>query len=98
MIAFVGDWTGAHSNAVEACFIEPRPRCVMLFFIPSSERFNFDLADELVKLNARLMKDFNVGMVETHQIPENELDQFLNYSMAKQIYGQPRKPHNAVEA
>jgi hypothetical protein len=90
LIAHVQNWAEGHKTSVSACFIEPRPRCVMLFFVPASTSFDFDLADELVELNARLMKDFNVGMVETHQIPERELDRFLNRDVARQIYADPR--------
>jgi hypothetical protein len=98
LIAFVSDWTKNHSTTVEACFIEPRPRCVMLVFVPISKSFNFELADELVELNAKLIKDFNVGMVEIHQIPQDELGHFLDPSAARLIYGDPRKTHIAVEA
>ena len=69
----------------------------MLFFVPASKCFDFDLADEMVQLNAKLMKDFNVGMVETHQIPPADLDRFLNLGMARQIYGDPRKSYREVE-
>lgn len=98
LIGHVVEWTSGHAKSVSACFIEPRPRCIMLFFVPVSSGFDFDLADELVQLNAKLMKDFNVGMIETHQIPERELDRFLNHAVARQIYGDQRRPHNAVEA
>jgi hypothetical protein len=98
LIALVMDWAKEHSKSVDACYIEPRPRCIMLFFVPVSASFDFDLADELVVLNAKLIKNFNVGMVETHQIPSSELDRFLNPPMARQIYGESRKPHSPVEA
>ena len=98
LIAYVTQWTEQHSKKVDACFIEPRPRCIMLFFVPISKSFDFDLADDLVQLNAKVIKDFNVGMVETHQIPYSELERFLNPSMAKQIYGEPRQSHSPVEA
>ena len=98
LIERVAAWTKEHSESIESCFIEPRARCIMLFFVPTSQSFNFDLADELVALNSKLIKDFNVGMVETHQIPGTELDRFINPPMAKQIYGNPREPHNPVEA
>jgi hypothetical protein len=98
MMSFVAQWAKEHSASVDACFIEPRPRCTMLFFVPKSAHFDFDLADELVKLNVQVVKDFNVGMVETHQIPDSELDRFLNPPMARQIYGDPRTPRSTVEA
>jgi hypothetical protein len=98
LIEFVSEWTKKKTASVEACYIEPRPRCIMLFFVPVSKSFDFDLATDLVELNAKLIKDFNVGMVEIHQIPRGELDRFLNPSMAKQIYGESRKPHQTVEA
>jgi hypothetical protein len=98
LMEFVKQWIEGHSKSIQSCFIEPRPRCIMLFFVPASKRFDFDLADELVALNAKLIKDFNVGMVEIHQIPESELDRFLNLPMAKLVYGDTREPHITVEA
>jgi hypothetical protein len=97
MVRFVSEWTEKHQDSVAACFVEPRPRCTMLFFVPKSSHFDFDLADELVQLNAQVVKDFNVGMVETHQIPRDELDRFLNPEMSKQIYGEQQQPHHPVE-
>jgi hypothetical protein len=96
LIHFVTAWTEKRAASITSCFVEPRPRCIMLFFVPASDSFDFDLADELVKLNSRLIKDFNVGLVETHQIPESELDRFLNPPMAKQIYGNAGQSHNPV--
>ncbi len=97
MIAHATKWIEVHSASVEACFIEPRLRCIMLFFVPVSDRFDFDLADDLVELNVETIKNFNVGMVESHQVTFNELDRFLNLPMARQIYGDLGKSHRAVE-
>jgi hypothetical protein len=98
MLQHVRQWTQNRKEAVRACFCVPRGTRVVLFFIPTSGQFNFDLADQLAKLNGELVKQFNVGMVEVGQIPWDELDRFLDPTKAKQIYGEQPGSHQAVEA
>jgi hypothetical protein len=72
---------------VRAAFCAPRGTRTVLFFIPVSDRFDFDLADELTVLNMELVNKFNIGMVEVRQIPWDEIDRFLDPGSARQVYG-----------
>ncbi|MGB7158801.1 MAG: hypothetical protein WBD40_12080 [Tepidisphaeraceae bacterium] len=98
MLRHVEGWASEHADKVVECFAMPRDARVVLFVIPSSPHYDFDLADELVELNTHLMKAFNIGMVELHQVPEAEVERFLDPSHAKRIYGRPGEARPAVEA
>jgi len=69
-----------------------------VFVIPCGDQFNFDLADELASLNIHLVRKYNVGMVELHQIPFDEIDRFVDPATAKWVYGQQPTTHSSVEA
>jgi hypothetical protein len=86
MLEFVHKWSKA--KPVRSCFCIPRGAKLMLFFVPKTESFDFDLADELTTLNGKIHTDFGVGTVETRQIPWNEIERFLDVGMAKLVYGE----------
>lgn len=98
MFGKVRDWIQERPGRVRSCDAAPRGSRVVLFFVPATEQFDFDLADELADLNSQLIKEFNVGMVEVHQVPGAELDRFLDLSTARRLYGEQPRPHPAVEA
>lgn len=98
MLAEVGEWATERAEQVEACYCAPRGTRTVLFFVPTAGRFDFDLADALAELSGRLVRDFNVGMVETHQVPGDEVERFLDLQSAQLIYGEHRRAHPPVEA
>ncbi len=98
MLERVRDWAGQHASRIRSCFCAPRGSQIALYFSPALDRFDFDLADELASLNGELVKYFNIGMIEIHQVPESELDRFIDQSSARLVYGQHRKSHPPVEA
>lgn len=98
MIEDVRGWAEAHAGHVRACYCAARGARVVLFFVPATEQFDFDLADALAELNSRLVREFNIGIVEVGQVPADELARFLDVESARQVYGEPRRPPSAVEA
>lgn len=98
MLTKVSRWSAERSQAIRACFCAPGGTRTILFFVPVIGRFDFDLADQLTALNAELVKEFNVGMVEVRQVPWEELDRFLNPDSAKLVYGEQPESHPAVDA
>lgn len=84
----VESWCEARKDRVRSCYCAPRIAKLAFFFLPVAERFDFDLADELADLNSHLLKDFNVGMVETHQVPWVEADRFLDPVTARLVHGE----------
>ena len=98
MVEHVRAWASGKNDRVRTCYCTPKGTTVVLFFSPNSAAFDFDLADCLSVLNLELIQKFNVGMVEVHQIPWNEIDRFVDTESTKLIYGEHFKPPAAVEA
>jgi hypothetical protein len=96
MFEFVSNWAQAREE-IRACHASFGSR-IALFFVPKTDSFDFDLADALVQLNAQLVSQFNVGMVEVRQIPFAEVDRFLDPTSARTIYGEGLAAHPTVEA
>ena len=92
-------WATERSTKVRACYLTTRSSRVVAFVAPTSPNFDFDLADELAVLNTALLRKFNVGMIELHQVPWGELDRFLDTETARLVYGEhPTRPPQAVGA
>ncbi|MFA7236227.1 MAG: hypothetical protein WC058_05115 [Phycisphaeraceae bacterium] len=98
MLHEIKAWAESHADAVRACFVAPLGPRMAVFVIPCGDQFNFDLADELASLNIHLVRKYNVGMVELHQIPFDEIDRFVDPATAKWVYGQQPTTHSSVEA
>src|SRR5687768_10805165 len=76
MLTYVHAWIVERKN-VRACFCAPRGARIALYFVPRGDGFDFDLADALAELTTGIVKRFNVGMVESLQIPWTEIDRFI---------------------
>lgn len=98
MLEKVAIWSKKHADKVLACFATTYGAGIGLFFIPQSETFDFDLADELAQLTLILVRKFKVGMVESHQIPVSELDRFLIRENTCVVYTDANITHKPVEA
>jgi hypothetical protein len=95
MFLFIHSWIQKCSKQIIACYAVPRNVVTAIFFVPKSQTFDFDLADLLAELSIKLQK-FNVGPVEIHQIPEDELNRFIIPEMCAEIYSNVKKPHHTV--
>lgn len=90
MIQRVRAWAAAQSKHVRACFVCPRGTKLVLYVIPRSDAFDFDLADELVELHRQVMREFPaVGPVEVLQIPGWESDRYMGTREARPIHANP---------
>lgn len=98
MIKMITQWCESHGDAIQSCCVAPLGPRMAVFVVPQTRSFNFDLADELARLNVELVQTFNVGMVETHQIPATELNRFVDPAIAKWVYGRTSASHQSVEA
>jgi len=97
MLNEVAQWCNEHQNGVRACYAAPRGGSIGLYFVPQSESFDFDLADLLAPLNRDLVKKYNVGMIEIHQIPQHELDRFIPPNTKRVVFPHEPGAHQAVE-
>src|SRR5688500_15106340 len=52
-------WSRTRADKVRSCHLAFRGGRVAVFIVPSSGRFDFDLADEIADLNTDLVKSFN---------------------------------------
>jgi len=97
MTDYIKTWS-ADRPSIRACFCAPQGAKVVLFFVPRSAHFDFELANELADLNAQLLKDFSyVGMVEVGQVPWAEIDRFVDIDSARYICGERPTACQAVE-
>ena len=90
------EWAKVRANQIRACYAVPRGVGIGLFFVPRSESFDFDLADHLAELNVKLVRSFNVGPVEIHQVPADEIDRFIIPKTAREVYSDADRPHQAM--
>lgn len=97
MFAHVVGWVSDRSESVASCYAVPRGAGITLFFVPQSDSFDFDLADELAQLGTKLTHSFNVGAVEILQIPREEVGRFVEHETSQQVYSHGIKSHQAVE-
>lgn len=89
----VAVWSQSRATSVRAVFAHPIGSRIVLYVIPTSSSFDFDLADLLAKLNRDMVKKFPViGMVEVLQVPWNDRQSFVSES-AKCIYGNSGSTH-----
>ncbi|OWY72933.1 hypothetical protein B7486_00900 [cyanobacterium TDX16] len=98
MLDDVSDWSKARSEKIKSCYCSPTGARISLFFSPVGGQFDFDLSEELTDLTVKLFKKFNVGMIESHQVPFEELDRFIDVQSARLVHGSEFEPHRAVEA
>jgi len=79
----------ARAGRIKACFVVPRAGRVHVLFVPLTGQFDFELADELAKLNIRLRRQrMMYGLIEASQVPESELGQFLEPAgLDLKVYG-----------
>ena len=94
----VAVWAKEHAAQVSECFAVPCGLGLGVFVVPQSAAFDFDLADKLADLNRELVQSFNVGTVEVHQVPAEELDRFIIRDAAIQVYPHANSAHQPVEA
>lgn len=97
MLEKVTAWAQEHVAKVTAAYAVPGGAGIRLFVVPKSETFDFDLADELADLNRELVQKFNVGTVEIHQVPADEVSRFVVPEEARQVFSDANGTHQPVE-
>jgi hypothetical protein len=88
MLGSVRDFAMDHAKLISACYAVPRNAKTVLSFVPKSDSFDFELANELAKLQFDFQEKFGnlVGAIEVGQVPAWDLDRFLNTDAAEKIY------------
>ena len=78
MAEFIREWCINRRSQIRAVYLWPQGAKIVVFIVPVSESFNFDLADDLAELSLELVRQFHfVGPVDLLQIPEREVCRFV---------------------
>lgn len=86
----VNHWAIQHQDRVLACYAAPRGGQVVVFVIPKSDHFSFDLADLVVDLDIEITQKFQSIPAEVLQIPgasNSQFNSFVDPKIAKHLYG-----------
>ncbi len=88
MLGSVRDFAEDHKDLIARCYAVPRDRKTVLSFVPRSNAFNFQLADELAKLQFDFQERFGnlVGTIEVGQVPGWDLERFLDPKASQLVY------------
>jgi hypothetical protein len=88
MLGIVIDFAQEHVEHVAECYAIPRNAKTVLSFVPKSEAFDFELADQLAELQADFQQRFcNIlGAIEIGQVPSWDLRRFLDRDTALRVY------------
>jgi len=88
MLGSVLDFSVAHAKHIAECYAVPRNAKTVLSFVPKSDAFDFDLAEELAKLQFDFQQRFTniVGAIEVGQVPSWDLRRFLDPDAAQRIF------------
>ena len=98
MVEYAAQWASARASSIRTCYCSPSGSRVVLFVVPISTSFDFKLSEELADLNSDLLKKFNIGNLEIHQVPGAEADRFIDFKSSQLIYGSPQITPTAVDA
>lgn len=70
-------WCAGQSPSLSAAFISLRPGKASLFFVTASPRYDLKLDEAMTELEVGLGGSAGIGSVESFQIPERSIDQFI---------------------
>jgi len=97
MLGHVRDFAEQHADRLNACYAFPRGTKTMLSFVPRSDAFDFELAPELAELQFSLSEIFPIlGSIEVGQIPHWDVDRFVEFDRAEQLF--PSESEGPVDA
>ena len=88
MLGAVRDFSEDHSELIAECFAVPRNAKTVLSFVPVSEAFSFELAQDLAKLQFDFQRQFAniLGAIEVGQVPSWDLRRFLDPDSSQRIF------------
>lgn len=100
LLSRVRQWAEEHDPHIRMVLLSSRNGKLVLFAVPSSDSFDFDLADAIARLTIVFSQDFRVaGYTEMLQIPASDIDRFVDVNNVKVVYvGKQAAAHQSVEA
>ncbi len=76
-ITRVRQWCDERRDVLQMALVDVRSNNVLLYFVPSSDRYDLKLGDEMTALEMELGGSAGIGHVESLQVPERSLERFL---------------------
>lgn len=73
----VGEWVVAEGTRIAECYIAPREGQLVVFVVPKSHKYDFDLSDALTDLDLRITQKYRIPC-EVMQIPEDDLESVVD--------------------
>lgn len=90
LLTYVRHWAEARADRVRSCFAAQRDSEMAIYVVPRSNRFDFDLSDELTQLDLELAEKFQACPCDVLQIPDearDRLEDLAGHRLAVHIYG-----------
>lgn len=87
-VVAVYEWCKAHRDRVAQCWLTVRSGQVVVFVAPPGDRFDFALADAMTDLSVLLSRDHDDFPSDMFQVPQRELDTFVDIQRAMHVYPQ----------
>lgn len=69
-------WCNDHSEKLRGALVDIRSNKVLYYFVPTSDRYDLDLGNEMTDLEVELGGSAGIGYVETLQVPARSLPRF----------------------
>ena len=78
LLSYVAGWQEQHEKIAPRCYVEGQsPGRLVVAVLSTRDAFDFEMADLLQKLSDDLSDQFNSFEIETIQVPESSLQEFL---------------------
>lgn len=84
----VRSWCSQRPERLTTAFITLRPGKVSLFFVAAADRYDLKLDEAMTDLEVELGGSAGIGSVESFQIPERSVDQFIG-NAAVELWRRP---------
>lgn len=84
------DWSLGHADKVRACYLTVPGRQVQVFVVGESTQFDFDLAEDIARLEMSLARQgWQVGVSQLPKGDDEYLAGFFHLEKALEVYAKP---------
>lgn len=73
----VREWCDERPALIQMVLVDVRSNKVLFYFVPTSDRYDLSLGDQMTALEVELGGGAGIGYVETLQVPSRSLDRFI---------------------
>jgi hypothetical protein len=94
LLTHVHEWAQQHAARIKACMAAQRDDQIAIYVVPSAGVYDFDLSDEITRLDLELAEKFQACQCDVLQVPEstrNELYDSTGKRLVIHIYGEQNR-------